>query len=670
MSALKRAKTTTTYSTKKPTSSSIQREQFLAEFGQDATAPGTSPSVRFSDHSGARGSSGLPAGSFQAGFIDHEPAMFKESGSTVPDNESSHERMVEQALRSKSYRAPSSPGIKLVDSDELPRSSSFPSSASEQTGSAKSHRTQNLSAPAGGHGAQENATSHQTHDTDERHRGQSFDPVHGSNDTVIPAPATAVMVAPSDKASVQRSSPTVHIEVHEMKAQTLPEPATTSIESAQKAGRGRKRKIQEESSEPLNSDDLAVGLPKERYKPRPSRRRATQTAEEQIDYSVVPEKAAKSKRSKTMGSNAAPLNDEPLVASKTASPSVERKSASVNPTDVPGGAITAANSLHEEETASGRPDAFKPSPVVQVPATVESLPSQPKQTSHETKTVFASEASDESSLKDDTVFVKPALKPKPASKSKRSSTTIFEDHVDFTRKSKSPSLSQQQAIRQSALRDVKNEASPAKPRRGRKPVIQDDDEDELAADPALQDHKVDEPPDEPPKKRGRGRPPKAAAMTDGVATAKSAKKTELALDSDDDGDEIAIEKPAKKPRGRPKKSAASEPGIEESKDTVDVSENASKQPEEEATAEKSIENTVDDGTPAKQNTIKEIPTPSPENQLSAGSSVGPEKPVKPSPATHSPIKSKSPAPYRVGLSKKHRIPSLLRVMRPPPPKRG
>jgi len=53
----------------------------------------------------------------------------------------------------------------------------------------------------------------------------------------------------------------------------------------------------------INSDDIAIGLPVEQYKPRPSRSRSTHVIGEPIDYSVVPERAAKrkSKRRKTVG---------------------------------------------------------------------------------------------------------------------------------------------------------------------------------------------------------------------------------------------------------------------------------------------------------------------------------------------------------------------------------
>ena len=58
------------------------------------------------------------------------------------------------------------------------------------------------------------------------------------------------------------------------------------------------------ASKPLASDDALIGLPEERYKPRPSRSRSARVIEEEpIDYSIRPEKAARlrAKRNKTSG---------------------------------------------------------------------------------------------------------------------------------------------------------------------------------------------------------------------------------------------------------------------------------------------------------------------------------------------------------------------------------
>lgn len=57
------------------------------------------------------------------------------------------------------------------------------------------------------------------------------------------------------------------------------------------------------ASEPLAFDGAIIGLPKERYKPRPSRSRSARVIEEPIDYSIRPERAARlrAKRNKTSG---------------------------------------------------------------------------------------------------------------------------------------------------------------------------------------------------------------------------------------------------------------------------------------------------------------------------------------------------------------------------------
>jgi hypothetical protein len=685
ISAAKRAKTVATYSSKKPTSSSLEREKFLATYGQDANLPDSSPSIHFSGHSGAAGSGGLPVSSLLSGFANHDPAMFKESSSTVADNESSHERMVEQALRSKSHNVRASPGIKLVQSDDLARSSSFPWSASEPTESAKNNRTKGTQASAVETGDEAKTSGH--HVNDETH--STVLPVINEHD--IPLPPTAVMTPPSDNAGIQKSSPRVEITTHEVTAPSLPEPLPAPAETKQKAARGRKRKVQEQSSEPLNSDDIAVGLPKERYKPRPSRRRATEITVEPIDYSVVPGKAAKSKRSKTMGSDLDAPEEQVPVKGILSLPSSSRKTKPTKVVEVPDAEITAIDKASQDQAA--QPISTIPqtsSPVVQLPGAENPQPSQ------ETSKTEPAPIVKEVPKDDDFAFAKPAPKSRPAPKSIRSSTTIFEDHVGLTGKSRSPSLSQQQAMRQSVLLDVKNEATPVEPKRSGKHVVpddddddedekseattakpkrggkhavpdDDDDEDELALEPAQEEQT----PVEEPKKRGRGRPTKAAAVKASKKAAANPAKPAV-HDSESEGDEIALMPPPKKRRGRPSKStAAVVEEVDNSKDVEDAEASVIEPEGKDAPAKQPADEPTEESTPAKQ-IATEIPTPSPELQppAPAEKTAAPKKPAKVSPPAHSPIKSSSPAPYRVGLSKKHRIPSLLRVMRPPPPKRG
>jgi hypothetical protein len=485
----------------------------------------------------------------------------------------------------------------------------------------------------------------------------------------------------------------VHISPVEISVASVVHLQEVSVDKTQKASRGRKRKVQEDSSEPLNSDDIAVGLPKERYVPRPSRRRATSVVEESIDYSVVPEKAAKSKRSKTTGSSANLPDTQPQLTSNE-SPKSGRKTNPGKNMEPPEPTIAKANKSVANDTLDQTPaQSSKSSPVVEVPATIETPVAELTEAVSHSTTKATSEDKKAIILDDDLAFAKPAPKKKSSSKSKRSATTIFEDHVEFTGKPRSPSLSQQQAMRKSALKDVKNEASPVKRKRSGKAVIlddddedeeenlpvkkkssrkvalPDDDEDELAFDPQSQDDQADELPDEPPKKRGRGRPSKAASKAEAEATAKSTKRDDGA--EADDNVQPVLEKPAKKRgRGRPPKSAASVPVEEEIKGAEDTS-NIQLEPhedEDKPSAEKSTETPDAESTQAKPNSATVIPTPSPEKQSSVETKAAPDKKPKASPAAHSPIKSSSPAPFRVGLSKKHRIPSLLRVMRPPPVK--
>lgn len=64
------------------------------------------------------------------------------------------------------------------------------------------------------------------------------------------------------------------------------------------------------SSDPPRSDDHLIGLPKEQYKPRPSRSRSEKASLcEPVDYSVAPEKAVKSKRARTIAHSPAKHDD-------------------------------------------------------------------------------------------------------------------------------------------------------------------------------------------------------------------------------------------------------------------------------------------------------------------------------------------------------------------------
>lgn len=140
-----------------------------------------------------------------------------------------------------------------------------------------------------------------------------------------------------------------------------------SASSGEKASQPRlsAQKPKLPSSDHLGSDDMAaIGLPKEQYKPRPSRSRSTQIAVEPIDYSVRPEKKAKVKRNATTGSPMKPNGPNPFPENPILdSPNFEALSPppeAAKPENDPDGATD--NSTHPEAILEMAPPATKSQP--------------------------------------------------------------------------------------------------------------------------------------------------------------------------------------------------------------------------------------------------------------------------------------------------------------------
>ncbi|OJD37638.1 vacuolar protein sorting-associated protein 11 like [Diplodia corticola] len=114
-----------------------------------------------------------------------------------------------------------------------------------------------------------------------------------------------------------------------------------SIQESIRAVRASKAKKERETStsDALNSEDRAIGLPKERYVPRPSRSRSIRSPMVEPAYSVIPEEAAKlkTKRRKTgdvitvQGHNN--TQPESTFTKETIAPATEESAAP--PVDVP-----------------------------------------------------------------------------------------------------------------------------------------------------------------------------------------------------------------------------------------------------------------------------------------------------------------------------------------------
>lgn len=665
---VKRTKTLKTYSAKRSSAIVAHDEGAFAGLREDGQAPSTSQSARFTEHSGAKPSSGLPTGSVEVLFVDHEPnVMFRDTGSTAVDNESSQQRMIEHALHGR--QVPSTSVSKLAESDEL-KSSSFPWSASEQTQSTKkvapAQGTQSPTKEAqpGSEGVP--AMQHSQAQPSGTHQDRTQPPQHPLEDKHRPAAtrekswkeifeATGLNLGASKEETTPKhqSSPRVEIAVEAVDAETPVAPAPTSMQQTTK---GRKRKAQNDSTDLPNSDEIAVGLPEERYVPRPSRRRATQMPEEPIDFSVRPEKAAKIKRTKT---TVAATKDysletrEELDTDVTFSDMACSKAASRNPAELAKQTCGDHESHHQSNSAE-----------------VQKLQEPPQHVVDEPKSVPVRE---EELVKPTGTNVKPTPKPKSTAKAKRSHTTIFEDHVEFTGSQRTPSLSQQQANRKLVLEGVKNEATEP-PKKKRRKVVDSDEEDELALDASgggLEKAEelvgqLEQEPEEPPKKRGRGRPPKATTSTKAKSVERVLEDSEA--EPDDEPEQDSVDPPKAGRRGRkPKAAAVAQPNAKSQPTSneahagdLEEQKTVSDKVSGDSAAPAAVASPVKSKTPAEQG-----PTPSPEKQTAGKGAITPPKTATKAGATsHSPIKSASKVPLRVGLSKRQRIAPLLRLVKP------
>ena len=626
---VKRTKTVKAYGAKSRARATDDRS--FERLRDDAVA--TSQCASFMEHSGVESLAAMPSGSIREDFANHEPAvLFRDSGSTVADSSSAQQRLVEQALRNKKRLSTSA--VNAAELDDQQKSSSFPWSVSEQTRSANSNGNENLQ-PADGDelAAVDAAKNNQAVAGDEAVR---------LADKIF---ERAYMETPFNR----QLSPAVEISQPEDEMPTLIHEVS---KRSRRASKGRMREVVHNDIDPLNSEDAAIGLPKELYKPRPSRRRATDITEEPIDFSVRPEKAAKVKRTKTTQASTGSLAVEaPLDFAATAQSFRSKLLHTSDQEDIPAGDTPA------DETTGGK---------VRDGDDLKSTKENP--TPVESGRRLTQDVSPEGEQKTEgKIFVKPSMpspKKKPASKSKRSHTTIFEDHVEFMDSQRSPSLSQQQAKRKSALQDVKNEAIGNSKRKCRTIVTDEDDEEHELADKV--DAKSAEEEDSPPKKRGRGRPAKATARP----KVKSANKV-LEDSEDEDHDHSEIEEPPKKRgRGRPSKSGSKSQAKAVPERETD---NSFEAPEHDESPHKPSGVEVESqnqtlkanaSTPKTSQTAKKMPTPSPEKPDTQPAATS-QKAAKPSPTSHSPIKNSSKVPLRVGLSRRRLIPPLLKVMKPP-----
>ncbi|KAK0364213.1 hypothetical protein LTR02_014747 [Friedmanniomyces endolithicus] len=638
----------------------------------------------------------LPAqGTLRADFADHEPmVMFggDSGGSTAVDGSSEQRRMIGLARSEGRGLGTSASRLGETKSEEQRSSSSFPWTASVQTPFGKT--------PAG-IGGEMGLLGTEVHEADRRSPlapNEHVEAARVSAEEVLDAPLPEENTAQPNEptgdtldavattsASMSRSSPRVHITLPVEAASSPTKPAPEA--PTQKSTRGRKRKIQEPSSEAITSDDRqlrddlrAVGLEKERYVPRPSRRRATQALEMPVDFSVAPEKAAKARRVKSTGDMGAASFDGAFdVASPTGE--LQKVSPSGSTHDV---ALPAKVDQPDERLE-------EPPAKLDVP---EQSPKHELATGSEQRDESAAPVVNKSSAKsqvrlmeheDDDVFIKPMAKPKPRTKARRSHTTIFEDHVSFGASQRTPTLSQQQAKRTNALQVMVDEGVAVANQKRRRTTVQDDEDDEEEAEklplksqrkhakavpddedaedeltPAPSVDKVDEPEPafeevikEAPKKRGRGRPPKNAPSEPQAAVqVLDAPEPDLVKGV------VEVEEAPKKPARRQKSTTLNAHSTESADPELAVGGKQTPRILDEPNVNAGA---AADPAPARAPATQE-PTPSPEKVVKVTKTTS--LPSKSSPTSHSPLKSSSAVPLRVGLNKRQRIAPLLRSIKP------
>ncbi|GAB7338866.1 hypothetical protein MBLNU457_5552t1 [Dothideomycetes sp. NU457] len=231
-----------------------------------------------------------------------------------------------------------------------------------------------------------------------------------------------------------------------------------------------------------NSDDL-IGLPREQYQARASRSRSTQIADIHIDWSAVPERVAKKKRRKTADAQPNPSSSvDPLL---TASPELRKsqtpRSNKTAVTETESGSSAAEHVTAAEATLSVTEESHR-SEIAETPqepdiSADQQVDSASQASHHSLVEVRSPVRSSESTTRDKPLLEMPPPSMPPPSmpppsmvdapskrgrKSKRSHTTIFEDHIGLEPVLPSQNLKQQQAARKTEATGKKGRGRPKK----------------------------------------------------------------------------------------------------------------------------------------------------------------------------------------------------------------
>ncbi|KAL2354374.1 hypothetical protein BJ546DRAFT_977093 [Cryomyces antarcticus] len=679
--------------------------------------------------SGLTRSWGLP-GSTAEQFAAHEPgAMFEDPSSTIPENTLEQQRLVEEALLANAER----PARTLQPLADLhTSSSSIPWSTSVATQSEKSSKVlsdQHLARSMTVESPSQRASRTETHD----HTTTTRRTIDATADGALVPPLEAQDQGPGGSCqSVARSKTQVEVliarsnETEPAEASTsaalsnVPESGRINVITASVAGVGKhisksnKRMVRATAEvDELASDSFDIGLPKEQYKPRPSRSRSTRaTIDEEADKTIrlngkkgtaeaeVPisddmafglpkeqykprptrsrsarmaveepasSSAVQTKRRKTVGPSIGRLFPEEsekieMLSSMGFSASQSRKAleeaqGSVdNAVELLCEPVGTQDSLEDDVIVRPRRELKSNTKVRQEERGPESVKENGTTSTAASQISTISKRQSEASESPQEWSQRPPnglkaveivhMRP-PDTKRKtrtakpvRSKTTIFEDHVGFGGNPPTASLQQQQALRKSSQasdtieggRDVGAQAaeSSVAPTKGkRRRIVQLEEIDEHALEDASAT--------EPPKKRGRGRP-------------RSVQKPQ---EPQNEVTEVVAEESATvDPQ-------LSQPQLQEVKVNTECQKTALDT--RNVMSSETARSKEPSGTPPNAAAESAISVAKP---LTDATITTPQKPGHAtSPTPHSPLKASNKVPLRVGLSRRQRIPSLLRLVK-------
>ncbi|KAJ9667506.1 hypothetical protein H2201_002375 [Coniosporium apollinis] len=423
-------------------------------------------------------------------------------------------------------------------------------------------------------------------------------------------------------------------------------------------------------SDPLNSDDIAVGLPKERYQPRPSRSRSNPVLQEaQIDYSVPPEKAAKAngraKRRKTTDTSLVGelvLSEAEKLERITAmgfSSSEGKKALRDHVGDLNAAVEWLAN-RSATATATGTQDsladgiAVKSSRTSRVkePAVTKKTQASVNVTETASTTITQESGNGQDPAKERTPTKRPGFVhiEIPSAKAVKQFTISASGSTDVNSEAGLPgNLEADTATSVSAVPEPEAPIATGKPPKGKR----------------RKSTRADEAPDEADELDATAPKPKRSKSTQ-VESAES----EIPPDPDPapaPAPAMPDEPPKKRGRGRPPKAKAQEPAAElhnAGPDAEHAVPDQAPKPAEPALQDRNL-NTVPAQQPGSMPTPQSTPPQAPQTVPAASTAQTPQKKGKAtaeSPTHHSPL-SKGKKPYRVGLSRRARIPSLLRVVK-------